>query len=215
MRSVFARIRGCGLWAAAAIIFSTAAAAQPPLEAAVKAAYIYRFLEYVSWPAESFKTPDEPIVIGVTQDDEIAAELRRIARERMVNSRRMVVVPARAERDLAVHVLYVSAPDMQKTMKGSVRQKPVLIITDTADGLEQGATINFVQSEGRIKFEVSLDAAQRAGLTISSRLLGVAARIKKGQYSDTSHAMLDSGPPAWARGAMRWAGGPDGARQPS
>jgi hypothetical protein len=165
------------------------AAAQAPVEAAVKAAYIYRFLEYVAWPAESFKGPEDAITIGVTQEDEIAAELRRIARDRTMQNRKLAVASVRPERDPAVHVLYVAAADVAKLVKTPTRQRPVLIVSDAADGLEHGATINFVQTEGRIKFEVSLEAAQRAGLTISARLLALAVRVKKGEFQRNVFAM--------------------------
>lgn len=188
LRSTFAH----WLCIVVAFVFSAGAQAQVPLESAVKAAYIYRFLEYVTWPGESSKAPDAPIVVGVTREDDVAGELRRIARDRTVQNRRIVVLAARPNTDTQVHVLYVATPDIAKFLKGAVRQRPVLIVTDTADGLEHGATINFVHSEGRIKFEVSVDAAHRAGLAISSRLLGIAIRVKKGEYQQHIYALLEN-----------------------
>jgi hypothetical protein len=196
LRSPWLRARSVKLLGyAACVLFGLAlssnAASQPPLEAAVKAAYIYRFLEYVAWPAQAFRTPDEAIVIGATQNDEVTAELSRIVADRLVHGRRLsVVVVKQIERDLPVHVLYVPASDAARLPRAVelARQRPLLLITDLDDGLEKGATINFVQSEGRIKFEVSLEAAARAGLTISSRLLAVATRVKKGEYRPATYA---------------------------
>lgn len=171
-------------WMVCASLYSSVAAPQVSLEPAVKAAYIYRFLEYVSWPPQVLRSPDAPIVIGTTQPDDVVAELNRIASERTVQNRRISVIQVKDERDAAIHVLYVPRLDGPRAKVLEVfRQRPVLIITDAADGLERGATINFVESDGRIKFEVSVDAASRAGLTISSRLLAVAARVKKSEYS--------------------------------
>ena len=170
----------------------SAALAQTPLEATVKAAYIYRFLEYVAWPAQAFKAPDEPIVIGTTHNDEVTGELARIVAERTVQNRKLsLVVVKQLERDVPVHVLYIPAGDAPRLAKAAemARQRPILIITDVSDGLEKGATINFVHSEDRIKFEVSLEAANRAGLTISSRLLAVAMRVKKGEYRPATYAL--------------------------
>jgi hypothetical protein len=100
-------------------------------------------------------------------------------------------VTVRQERDLSVHVLYVAAPDFARFLKSSLRRPAVLIVTDARDGLENGATINFVLSEGRVKFEVSLEAAQRAGLTISARLLGIAVRVKKGEFQHSIYALIE------------------------
>ena len=174
-----------------ALTLSSNAAPQPPLEAAVKAAYIYRFLEYVAWPAQAFRTPDEAIVIGTTHNDDVTAELTRIVSERHVHNRRLSVVAVKQiDRDLVVHVLYVPALDAARLARAVelARQRPILVITDMDEGLEKGATINFVQSEGRIKFEVSVEAAARAGLTISARLLAVATRVKKGESRPATYA---------------------------
>ena len=183
----------------AAMLVSAGASAQAPLASAVKAAYIYRFLEYVTWPGESSKAPDEPIIIGVAREDEVARELRRIASDRTVHDRRIVVVTARQGAEAPLHVLYLPASDIAKFIKVAAGQRPTLIVTDTADGLDHGATINFVQSGGRIKFEVSIDAAQRAGLAISSRLLAIAIRVKKGEYQQHIYALFEGGRAAPSR----------------
>lgn len=166
------------------------AAASTPAESAVKAAYIYRFLEYVSWPPEALKFAEDPFVIGTTQDDDVTAELRRIARERTMLNRKLVVTVVKAERDPAVHVLYVAPPDLPRFAKAFEPRRPVLVVADSRDALEQGAMINFVASEGRIKFEVAIDAAQRAGLTISARLLAIAIRVKKSEFQGNGYALL-------------------------
>lgn len=183
----------------AAMLVSAGASAQAPVESAVKAAYIYRFLEYVTWPGESSTAPGVPIIIGVTRENDVARELRRIAHDRTVQDRRIVVVTARQNIEAPVHVLYVPEADIAKFLKGASGQRPTLIVTDTADGLEHGATINLVQSGGRIRFEVSIEAAQRAGLAISSRLLALAIRVKKGEHQQHIYASLESAQPVAAR----------------
>jgi hypothetical protein len=50
----------------------------------------------------------------------------------------------------------------------------VLTITQAPDGPALGAVLNFYMQGGRLKIEVSLEAARRARLSISSRLLQLA-----------------------------------------
>lgn len=51
---------------AVALMVSTMARAQAPVEEAVfEAAYLHKFPGFVDWPADAFKTPASPIVIGV------------------------------------------------------------------------------------------------------------------------------------------------------
>jgi hypothetical protein len=162
-------------------VVGSTASAEPRLDSEVKAAYIYRFLDYVTWPAQSFRSAEEPVLIGTLLEDDVAAELSRLVRERTVQGRRLQVVMVKDEREPAVHVMYV--PKLESGKAGRVleaaRQRPILVVTDLPDGLDRGGVINFVPAGGRIQFEVSLEAAGRAGLEISSRLLAVAIRVRK------------------------------------
>jgi hypothetical protein len=56
----------------------------------------------------------------------------------------------------------------------------VLVVSDANGGLEAGSTINFVPADERVGFEVSVDAAERSALKVSSRMLGVARRVVSG-----------------------------------
>jgi hypothetical protein len=57
----------------------------------------------------------------------------------------------------------------------AAQQQRVLVVTETT--LEAGGAINFVVADNRVAFEVSLDAAERTGHRISSRMLAVARRV--------------------------------------
>jgi hypothetical protein len=53
-------------------------------------------------------------------------------------------------------------------------------VTESADGLRNGSVINFIIVDGQVRFEVSLEAAQRRNLRLSSRLLSVAHTVHTG-----------------------------------
>jgi hypothetical protein len=59
--------------------------------------------------------------------------------------------------------------------------RPVLVVTDSPDGLEQGGMVNFQQVDERLRFEISLPRAEEAGLVLSSRLLSAALRVETSQ----------------------------------
>jgi hypothetical protein len=59
----------------------------------------------------------------------------------------------------------------------AVRDRPVLTVTDGVQGAADGAIINFVVVDDKVRFDVSLAAAGRAGLRISARLLTVARTV--------------------------------------
>src|SRR6476661_3112080 len=67
---------------------TTAVQAQPqprtqPSEAAVKAAFLYKFTSFAQWPSSVFLAPDSPFVIGVFDDDEVAEELEELVKGRV------------------------------------------------------------------------------------------------------------------------------------
>ncbi len=193
---------------------SSYAAAQPddvsPGEIQIKAAFLYKFTGYVDWPKSSFKDANSPITIGVVGADEIADELRHMVSDRTVQSRPLNVIVVSKESDLSgVHVLFIGRDASARLARliEAVRQRPILTVTDIPDGLERGGMINFVIAKRRVQFEIAVDAAEKAGLVLSSRLLSVALRVKKGNIEpDTYLVLLDSAFPLWSSYAP--AGGP-------
>jgi hypothetical protein len=67
--------------------------------------------------------------------------------------------------------------DSELSLTG-ITSRPVLVVTENDRGLDQGGEINFLLVDRRLRFEVSLLAADRAGLKISSELLSVAVRVR-------------------------------------
>jgi hypothetical protein len=56
----------------------------------------------------------------------------------------------------------------------------MLVVTECDNGLQLGSVINFRLVDERVRFDVALDAAERNGIKLSSRLLTVANRVQKG-----------------------------------
>ncbi len=147
------------------------------------AAYLYRFITYVEWPASAFPNADSPIVIGVVSADDIAAELEQITQGRTAQNRRLQVRRiAAGEPWTGAHVLFIGrdvAPKFFPAAK-ALAERSVLTITDAERGIENVSVINFVRLDGRVRFEVNVAMAEKSGLRLSSRLLTVATRVKAG-----------------------------------
>jgi hypothetical protein len=147
----------------------------------VKAAYLYKFLDFVEWPVAAFEGPKSPFVIGVAGADALADELdaliaRRRLESRPVQSRRLR--PGEAASGL--HVLFVGrgAGARVATWLAATARQPVLAVTEADDTPPAGSTINFVMLDKRVRFDVDLRSAEARELKISSRLLGVARRVE-------------------------------------
>lgn len=152
------------------------------LENSVKAAFIYKFLAYAEWPSHAFKSANAPIAIGVAGSEEVAAELNRIVAGRTVNNR-PITVRQLSGNDMPadVHALFVGAGQSAQlgNLLKKAQQQSMLSVTEDEGALARGSIINFKQVDGRIRFDVSLEAADKSGLKLSSRLLGVAHQVHK------------------------------------
>jgi ABC-type sugar transport system substrate-binding protein len=157
----------------------SAATADPrALERNVKAAFLYKFMSYVEWPA------DVPVMtIGVIGADDMAAALTAVTAGRTINGKALVVRQLADNDPLtgvqAIFVDGLDGPQLSAVLRRA-QQRSVLSVTDDAGGLARGSVIGFRVLEGRVRFDVSLEAAERSGLRLSSRMLAVAHQVQKG-----------------------------------
>jgi hypothetical protein len=157
-------------------------------EDAVKAAYLYRFTQYIEWPAAA--SAAEPFTIAVLDAPGVAAELRRILpNHRIRNSAAQVREIARVQDVGSAQMLYIGSAQVDRVRSAiaALAARSVLVVTDSEQGLAAGGVLNFVMLEHRVRFEVSLIAADRSQLRISAELLGVATRV---QSADHKSAIL-------------------------
>lgn len=182
------RLLGRVLACAAAALGAPFALAQPvsansALERSVKAAFLYKFLGYTEFPAAAFGDGAAPFAIGVVGADDMVAELNRIVSGRTVNNRPVVIRSLReSEVPGAVHLLFIAGWDnarVARLLKAGA-PGPMLVVTECEDGLQQGSVINFKIVEQRVRFDISLEAADKYNVKLSSRLLTVANQVHKG-----------------------------------
>jgi hypothetical protein len=151
--------------------------AQQATDTSVKAAYLYNFLPYVDWPPAALPGPQLPLVVGVVGAEAVRSELQAIVATRQVRGRHIAVRVVGEDDALeGLHAVFVGSDANQPRLLDRLRGRPILVITDGA-GPEAGSMLNFVPVRGRIRFEASPAAAERAGLKLGSRLLAVAERV--------------------------------------
>jgi hypothetical protein len=186
MRNALPRILALALLAAWAGPQVGLAQANGPLQASeqsIKAAYLYKFAGYVEWPPDAQADALEPFIIGVLGSKPIADELTKIAVGRTINDRSISVRQVKADDPFGdLDVLFVSEPDRKRlgALLLPARQLPILTVTDSVGAMSEGSIINFTTENQRVRFEVSLAAAEQSRLKLSSRLLAVAGRVHRG-----------------------------------
>ncbi|HEX2789096.1 MAG TPA: YfiR family protein [Steroidobacteraceae bacterium] len=148
-------------------------------EDAVKAAFLYRFTSYVDWPPQALT--DAQFTIAVLDANGVATELGRLLQNRQIQNRPAQVRPLKSLKELnGAQMLYIGASHREdlRRLIGAVAGRPVLIVTNEDGGLDAGSSVNFLLIDQRVRFEISLDAAQSSGLRVASELLAVAIRVR-------------------------------------
>ena len=149
----------------------------------IKAGFIYNFAKLVEWPSPAFANPGQPVVIGVFGSDSFAAILEHVVDGKKVDLHPLLVKrlkSARESKECACHMLFIASPESAhadeiiQLLKGT----SVLTIAETPGFSKQGGIINFVLEDSKVRFEVNVEAAKQAGLTISSRLLSLAKIVQ-------------------------------------
>ena len=183
-RALFALSAGLAVLAVACPVRESRAAENDvSREDQVKAAYLYKFAGYVEWPPDSFGPMGAPFTIAVVGAEPLATELSEAVTGRTVHDRPIVVRRLTIGEPLSgVHVLFVGDDQYARLeeLLQAARPRSILTVTEVEGALEAGSVINFVVSERRVRFDISLDSAEKSQLRLSSRLLAVAQRVMPG-----------------------------------
>lgn len=157
---------------------NSAVAQIAPSEYDLKAAFLYQFLSYVSWPP-SRASADSLVLIGVVGAPELVDNLAILAANQAGAARMIEVRTLQPGSDpRGLHVLFVAA--------GRDEESAVMLQTAVADGVltvtessprPPDSIINFEIIDNMVRFDVALGLARRNGLDVSGRLLQVALRV--------------------------------------
>jgi hypothetical protein len=156
------------------------AEAQDNREYAIKAAFLFNFIQFVKWPAKSFKTDESSFKIGILGDDPFGSTLDDTIRGESVGGRPVVVI---REHDMArlsdCQIIFIcrSEQDHLNEILSQVHSKPILTVSEMDGFAQQGGDINFYPVSGKIHFEINPQATSQAGLNMSSQLLALAKII--------------------------------------
>lgn len=164
------------LAAAACLLPAGPVAAQGSLEYPVKAAFLYKFGSFVTWPPSAFASDGAPVTVCVLGRDPFGPTLDRLARDATVNGRRVAVKRMDAvTAGHGCHILYLGGERAGDGLS-AVQGAPVLTVSDEAQGGPRGV-IHFVLQDGKVRFRADTAAAARQRIQISSRLLNLAVGV--------------------------------------
>jgi hypothetical protein len=160
-----------------------AARVQAPVvasEADVEAAYLFRFISYVDWPAAPAAAPFQ---ICIADSRRVASALSSIAGGERSASRPILVraLDAKAPVD-GCQMVFVGGETTDARLDeilDQVRSQPVLTVGEGDRFAAGTGMITFSVRDRRVKFAVNLKAAEAAGLKVSSELLRHAVAVTR------------------------------------
>ena len=155
---------------------------QPIAEYQVKAALLYNFTRFVSWPKHLLADPTTPVRIGILGEDPFGTHLEAVlagktTKGRPINLRRFHTVQ---ELEFC-HILFISASENGHlaAIIESLQNTSALTVSEIDNFTQLGGIIKLGLKQDRIQIEVNVDAALHADLQISSQLLQLATIVHK------------------------------------
>lgn len=167
-----------------------AAADRVSREYLIKAAILYNLAKFATWPEAAFSGADAPVRLCVLGRDPFGAALQSL-RGKRVGRRQLAVTMSTDVGDApACHVLFVSGSEEHQLgeILDTVSRLPILTVADFERFATAGGIIGLTEVGDRSRLEVNIDAAELAGVRLSSKLLRLAVTV------DTQTAQINGGP---------------------
>ncbi|MCZ6844568.1 MAG: YfiR family protein, partial [Alphaproteobacteria bacterium] len=157
----------------------TAEPASISREYLIKAAILYNFAKFASWPAAAFSNDTAPLRICVIGADPFGPALESLNGKTVRNRALVTALIAKVEDAAACHILFVSASEKDRlgAILDTVSALPILTVADINRFANSGGIIALKEVDDRSRIEVNIGAAKQAGLKLSSKLLRLADTV--------------------------------------
>jgi len=175
-------MKGCSasalLGAVAMLLLLAAPATAANREAELRAAFVANFARFTAWPVS--EPEPKRFVIGVLSDDDMADSIEKAFRGKSVEDRQVEVLRLS---DLSaideLQILYVGKIEEQNlaALFHALKGKPILTVSHVDGFAESGGAIGLITQGRKIRFEINRATVEKAGMTISSKVLRLASHL--------------------------------------
>ena len=148
----------------------------------IKAAFLYNFAKFIEWPPKTFEDSKSPVRLCVLGKNPFGIALESIE-GKTIHGRKLIIEQLNSTKEIKIcHMLFISESEKKQLdyILNNIKDLNVLTIGDTENFARLGVIINLTMAKKKIRFKINLDAANRAGLKISSKLLKLANIIQEG-----------------------------------
>ena len=156
-----------------------AAGAEPPTPTRhqVQAAFLFNFAKFVTWPDDAFQRSGDSLIIGILGEDPFGAVLKEVVRDKTILGKKLVVKRFVSIQDaIHSHILFLSSSEESNLphILRVLEKITVLTVSDMDEFAERGGMIAFTVDDQKVRFNINVDAVERAGLKMGSQLLKLA-----------------------------------------
>lgn len=152
----------------------------PVSEYELKAAYLYNFLRYATFPESSFASKDTPIEVAVLGRNPFGEYLNSLTK-RTCQGRTITVRhcnrPSEAASAQLVFVATANSADLLEVAAREFAGKPVILVSEAGSPLAEHSHIVLALESERLRFDVHQAAVRASGITFSSRMLALAREV--------------------------------------
>ncbi len=145
----------------------------------VKAAFIYNFIKFTSWPGEKALSRQKNADICVLGGDPFGKAAAVFKEGSTPNLSLRMVGISDVHAAGACHILFISRSEEPRVLAhlGALTKEPVLTVSDIEGFAAKGGMVGFVEQQGKIRFVANLKAAESAGLKLDAQLLEIALSV--------------------------------------
>ncbi|HEY6644828.1 YfiR family protein [Povalibacter sp.] len=160
--------------------WATSASAAAP-EYQLKAVFLFQFSQFVEWPVTT-SVQNAPFSLCVLGEDPFKKYLDQAVEGEAVDGRPFAVKRyQRVEEVEDCQILFIASSatlPLESTL-AELRDRSILTVADSPAFADRGGVIEFVTVDNRLRLRINPQAAEAAGLTISSKLLSLASLVTR------------------------------------
>jgi hypothetical protein len=154
--------------------------AQQTGEYQVKAAFLFHFAQLVEWPAESLADDKDPLTLCTFGKDPFGGNLETTLQGKSVGTRALRIRHVKQLQEVpGCQLLFIGGDERKELLPllEALKNAPILTVGESDDFAKQGGMIGFCMDNNKVRFDINVDAAARAKVKISSRLLLLAKSV--------------------------------------
>lgn len=138
-----------------------------------KSLFLYNFTKYIEWPVTSQKGD---FVIGILNDSEFEPVITKMLAGKKVGSQSIVIKHLSSysySEDCQLLFLSNNENGMVNEILQIIKNKNVLLVSESEGMIKKGSGINFVLKEGKLTYEIRKLNIEKYGLKVNNNLMNL------------------------------------------